>query len=1616
MAEPTDEEILAALDEADPQPQDEPTDDDILAALDEADPIEQGPRRRGIVESLPGGSNLVPPRGKELAARFGAQAVGRAASVGVSLFNIAQKVWPGEQEPVRFSSRDLVGRLERANVLGEARALERISEKAGDSFAFATTASAATAGLVAAGVPSLVAGATGLVGTTMLDMFQEGKAANVDISNADYAKAAAWSLALLPVGKVAGDAIIRETTRLLKRPLGKAAEEAVRNAALGGIFEGGGALVADDPRWYEAAAGGIVGFMGGAGFDSYFPGKTKPRTKAQIEKAVKTVGAAIDEFQIGTRGAATAETSEQARVMAEFRYQHAENAYMDSQALLGARELTGKKAREAAKAQALRVQKHFDVEAGEPIGAARPEAPPGAIDVSRTARQKKLETIVEPSEAQRLVEGRSAPRATRADRLATERRMVEEFGVTPEEAHRIAQRRLTRDEVREILANKTEEGIILAAEERGLPVLYETMYRLNLMPDPMRKVYEASRQRFTPEEIDFLSQNIPTAEEGRQRAIELEQSAEADIAAMEAELAPTPVPGGVQTRSRGVAVAEQIARRRAATEDAATQAQERKRAARESGLRESMTRAAKGLRVPVKPEFPPPKPPEPRGLVRQQAPYRQRSAAIEKQVQGLRRVGLKPVQESAGVAPRFPETRGPLRPKPLPPGEREASGEKPGSAVQGFVELPRPAAEATVGEVLDARPQVIAELAKRIREVAATPAPIAQDAVARAQQLLGEKAQVSPPAPARKVSPEKIDRARARSAAIVEKATAKLEADNARRARLRPKLRPGEKDALFYGGAALAAAGAATLASKADDAEDESLLLNAGLPVVALMFMRGRKLPPGERWALKIAAAERKEAVRKEVEPRIETLLARGGKPGPRQAVQVAEELSKALPKIPAPVEKWDASQKEIVARTIGNQIARSGPEGDALNRLMQDMVVEKLQIEGHYHDRMKNIDVGEFRMKPDVPLPDAERKKLNLLMDHVLGEPEPGTTRPQFAELSDAAKVQFVDAMQHYFGHETGDARLDGPARAYGDFQRKLYADFEAQSLNDLVAWMPYHAEDGVGYRPLPFREEVFLPDQLLATTNPAEFRRRTNEMNRLRDLIAADEGQPRWVIDKAFDGVQGIDRDGPLFNRGLNDLEVRKSGNIDYHRFFKTRHGRDWDATKAAKRYIDQAATRLSYVRRFGQDGSVARELINEAARSGNWNREQLVQMFDAGTLQQVNISGALGKYATPFTREMMAATGFRHLGGFALSNLVGGALIPQHVGRNYAQGFARTWGSAKQAIRASIDQSTILPKSFKKQFGDRLQAEFVADAGALTQHVHIEMLAGQKGFMPKILSGYLKFGGGAIDRYWRNLAAISADKYFQKLYEEMRSAKLRGMDDVVENRRLHFRELFEDPLHRRMAEDPNLSPDELIFLRKMAAHMVAKRTQNRTTPIDMPLLASDDLGRPLYALSSYGIRQTAEFNRQIMESMQNPAVRNRVIAGWLAATGTAFGVLQLQKLRRGQDVFDPEKDPLAREILESLTYAGIGPVYYDTVVDALGEHGNPVANISPVVKDLLEFGQTIPASRAEGNIKPVGRYLIRGLPRVIPQQAALPDALLPRDRRPKKPKESARPKRPK
>jgi hypothetical protein len=867
------------------------------------------------------------------------------------------------------------------------------------------------------------------------------------------------------------------------------------------------------------------------------------------------------------------------------------------------------------------------------------------------------------------------------------------------------------------------------------------------------------------------------------------------------------------------------------------------------------------------------------------------------------------------------------------------------------------------------------------------------------------------------VSPEKQERQLARSRKLVEKATAALEAANEKRRRLKPGLRPGDKDALFYGGAILAAAGAATIVSQADEDDDAKLILEAGLPLVAAAFFRKHKrLPPDERWALKIARAEREAAVRQVVEPSIGKLISRGGKPSPRQAIQVAGDLSKALPKLPQPVDQWNPQQKEIFVRTVGNQIARSGEGGEALNRLMQDMVREKLMEEGHWHDRLKNVDVGDLDVKPDVPLPDGERKKLNLLMDHVLGEAEPGSERPKFSELSDAARLQFVDAVRHYFGHTTGDERFDRPARNLGDYQRQLYADFEAQSVNDLVAWMPYHGDDGVGYRPLPFREDVFRPDQLLATTQPAEFQRRVREMNRLRDLIAKDEGVGRFVVDEAFDGAQGIDKEGPLFNRGLEHLETRKSSNIDYHRFFKTKHGRDWDATRAAKRYIDQAATRLSYVRHFGPNGEVARALIDEMARSGKWKREQLVQMFDAGTLQTINqISGALGRYAAPITREAMAATGFKHLGGFALSNLVGGSLIPQHVGRNYAQGFMRTWNSAMKALQTSIDQSTILPKPVRRALGDRLRAEFVADAGVITQHVHLEMLAGQRGVMPKVLSGYLKVFGNQIDRYWRNLAAISADKYFQKLYEEMRFAKSRGDARLVENRRLHFRELFQDPIHRQMAEDPRLSPENFILLRKVAAHTVASRTQNRSLPIDMPLLASDDLGRPLFALSSYGIRQTAEFNRQIMESMRNPAVRNRVITGWLAATGTAFGVLQLQAMRRGQNTFDPENDSLAREILESLAYAGIGPSYYDAVQDALGAFGNPVIGVSPVVKDLVEVGYLPKRVREEESLAPVGRHLVKSVPQVLPQQKNLDKKLLPESRRPKRPKEGRRPERP-
>ena len=1490
--EVTDDEILATLEKLDPKPAAEVSDDDILATLNKIDPVEQGPRAMGTLEATA-------PMQAHLG-RLGAQAAGRAVSAGVSLYNLHTKLMPGHQEPIRFSSRDLVRRLEDVGVLGEARAVERITERAGDSAAFAATASGAGAALVASGVPNFLAQSIGMLGPTMLDMFQEGEAAGVKIEPAEYAKAAAASLALLPISMVTGNAINRTVEKLLRRELGEATQAAVRNAAIGGLFEGGTAFVTGDPRWYEAAAAGVLGFQVNAALDSYFPGKSRPRTRGQVEASVSAAGRAMDEFGVGVKNSPPpggAETPGQAEALAKIRYNQALNSHLNDQVLLGARPLRGKKAAADRRRQALEVQKHFDVDAT------------------------------------------TTPKAA-ADGL------VRQYGISNEEAQEIIARKPTQGEVDEILADKATEAMLVEAEERGPGVLRETAYQNDLMTDGQKRLYEAARAQMPPEEIAALEASVPTKEEGEARVLELERGPEPVPAA---EPAPRPEP------ARGARVARGMAMRQAAEPAPKPKVpQEQQKRLKAAGLK-----PVKAEPAPVKPK---------RGIV-----YSEVSDVVADIVSSM---------ESKAT--------------PLP----QPRGVKKG---------PKPPTEATVGEVFDRPPRVpkAADLVK-----IATTEPREPRAVEQAQRILGKKAQQPLPPPP-KPTTEAQERALRKSRGIIEKATAKLEKANEARLKLRPKLSKQDRDRLMYGAAAVGAVGATALASD----EDTETIVKAGLPFAALAFLRGRRLHPDERWALKIAAAERSKALEAAIAPQVDKVIAQGGRMSAKQQGDMLRNLQEALPKVPKPVHEWNPQEKEIFVRTIGNQIARSGPVGKQLNRLIQSFVRRKGQMEEHYKNRLRNVDTGDLKMRADHPLSKSDQADVQNYMDHVIGAAPEGSKRVPFDSLSDAAKREVTAALQFHFGHETGDAKYDAPARAWNDAQRNLYADFETQNTESLLAWTPFrHGQEE--YRPQPFREEAYRPDASLQVNNPAEFKRRITEMNRLRDLIAADTGYTRVEVDRAFDAMQGLAQEGSLLNRGLetDDTHIRLATNIDFHRLLNTLVGRKWDSVGSSLHYIDQASTRLPYVQHFGHNGEIARTLIDAMSGTGKeWKREQLVKMFDAATFQDINLSGWLGKYMAPAVREMTAFTAFKHLGGFALSNLVGGSLIPAHVGKNYYQGAKRTIGSAAEAFKTSIDQSTIIPKSAKKSLAGKLRAEFIADAGAATQSVHLQMLENMKGVMPKVLSGYLKAFGGQIDRYWRNLAAISADKYFLKLHDEMKWAKRRGMDDDVKNLRLHFRELFEDPIHRSMAEDADLPPEKLHELRLIAAETVARRSQNRTTPVDMPLMASDPLGRPLFTLSSYGIRQTAEFQRQIQSAMENPAVRNRILAGWLVATGTAFGVLQLQRMRRGKEPFDPEKDSLAREILESLTYAGIGPAYYDAFRDLSGERGNQVVNVSPVVRDLVDMGGLIPSSRAEGTPAPIARYILKSLPQVHPAQKKLPEAVFPKSKRPEKPKKPRPPKRP-
>lgn len=1611
------------------------------------EPEEPKERKLGVLAPTMIGSFPAPT---ETLVRAGGRLAGEAISTVAALRNIMAQGWisAGKTQAVKFGPGDINKRLEDAFILSEASAFDRYAEKTVEYGAFAAKAAAATAVVSAAlpaAVPAWIAGSFGMAGLGLLDLRQEEINTGVDIGVKDYGIAAGINMALGPIGHGISAATTKAVQGILGRELGKATKKIISNTALGVAFGGYGAATTDE-KWYVEMPAAVTAFSLMNLHTTLFTGKQKPRIDSEIRKTMGLATEVMEKVKPGEpRPLFGQEEAEQ--VMAKVRNAQATQEHLNEEVdaifskwsvrpketkagkserlaqeraqlkeqltrQLGAEEaervlseytFAPRKMSKAAQRQAAQERSRAIREEIKGKAAERQEAERLAIEKKIDAMELEIESIVArklrlrsfgiaKDEVERIVAGRPKERITPEEREATAQRLAINNQIPIEEARTIAARRLTQTELTEALLSKTEEALLLEAEARGDAVLQETKYRLSVMNPLERRIYEARRQNFTPEEKEFLASRIPSVPEARARA----RAVEEDVRAMEEELQAEALPGRLEARERA---AEQVTGVRGEAAGGRLRTETPQGEAPPETPAERVRRALVERGVAAPPEEPVSRVAKPSKKAAGQAESEARIARREAQKAGQERERFQAEQKRmmAESKRRILEERAlrqareraaspEVRPAPAPPEVTEKALRQMEKDLGGKATRVAPGAEpapsepkrvGAPGATIQRPPEITVGEAME-RAGTPPPAPKAASVVERAGEILGERAIRTPEVPEPKTKRER--RALREVEDSLDRAQRDREKEQGAVRSLKPRLSAKEAGEKLLPVLPWAVAGAG-LAGQALTDDDEKRAQIAAITGAAMfpLLGRGRRFPGNQEWARR--EVERDAGLRATVEKAEELIYRPNSKLGHSRVQEIEAELAAITEKIPErETWRWDPRQKDIFVTTVGHRLSRMGQAGAMLNRLAQDMMTVSQQKIGAWKNQARKIETSGIDPHPDVELSSSQKKLMNQYIESSMGVP--GVERPNVEKIEPRTRLRIAQVLLEQFNVELGEPQVKSAAKRLQQFYDDFYAAIEAESIENLMGFTPLKIENG-RYRQHRFREDVFYPPDWMKVVRPTEWQKRVETAKKYQDLIASDLGVPVETVRAALHGMRRQYSASP-FNRGLLDLKLKKSTNLDYHLILKTRIGREWDPAAGFNQYLEGAVRRLEYVKRFGKNGEVADQLLNALEKDG-WSRFMASKLLDAATLQNTEITGIVGRISAKAVRELSAAVSLSKLGGFAISQMPQmAALTSQGEFPATPKSMASRVKDTVKGIRASVSQSRTMPESVKKAWGDELAADFVANAGIVTEAVHVDMLTRMGGVFPRILAGYIRYGGGQIDRLWRNVGGVMGDSYFKNVFEELKWAKKRDMPQEIERARLKVAELFDEPIHRQLAEKGEaITPEEYQFLRYVAASTFSNRTQYRSLPIDMPLMAADPLGRTFYALMTFSLRATANFNRQLATAWKNPARRAGILAAWALMTGSGAAWLQVQRARR-HDPFDPEEDSVLQEIIEGAAYGSLGVGYYDGFKDLKAEYGNPaVSLLGPVWGEFFELGDAYARAQKADKLDPLLRYLIRRLP---------------------------------
>ena len=189
----------------------------------------------------------------------------------------------------------LVPLMEETGLLHEATVIDNVFQKAGETAGFLAALGPASAAFRAAKVGATMANALALAGASVFEMRSQQAALTEQMggevgrwkgrgSPMDYATTLAMTAVAIP----GGVGVDRALKKLFKSRLEEEARKTLASGATMGLFEAvGGVVAGEDPKTVgENVLGGFLGGMLGHGYNTWFEGKFRPRTRAAQERAM----------------------------------------------------------------------------------------------------------------------------------------------------------------------------------------------------------------------------------------------------------------------------------------------------------------------------------------------------------------------------------------------------------------------------------------------------------------------------------------------------------------------------------------------------------------------------------------------------------------------------------------------------------------------------------------------------------------------------------------------------------------------------------------------------------------------------------------------------------------------------------------------------------------------------------------------------------------------------------------------------------------------------------------------------------------------------------------------------------------------------------------------------------------------------------------------------------------------------------------------------------------------------------------------------------------------------------------------------------------------------------